>query len=395
MNGKENTAKKRYTGPVKTYKFKLYKSTHNDRLHWMINAAGLSYNHCLSLYKRYYRLCHKTLNKFNLQKHMTKEKKWHKTVDGTRCLRYPYLSEIGSQALQNIVDRIANAYHLFFVNLENGKKTSPPKYKKVRKYKSFTLKQAGWKLDEDSHSVYIGKHKYRYFKSREIAGKVQTVTVKRDNLRDLYIYFVCQDETEAVKPRTGKSVGFDFGFKGKMLIASDFSGDVAEPMFIRARAKDLRKACRARSRCHLHTKRWYARNDDCNRIYRKADNQRRDYHFKLAHKLCKEYAMISLETLNMKWQASVGHGKKVSDYGFSSFVNILKYVAKQHGTTIVQVDRFFPSTQICHSCGGRDYFVKDLKIREWECPFCQEHHDRDRNAAMNISAEGQRMLSEA
>jgi cyclopropane fatty-acyl-phospholipid synthase-like methyltransferase len=90
MNGKENTAKKRYTGPVKTYKFKLYKSTHNDRLHWMINAAGLSYNHCLSLYKRYYRLYHKTLNKFNLQKHMTKEKKWHKTVDGTRCLRYPY-----------------------------------------------------------------------------------------------------------------------------------------------------------------------------------------------------------------------------------------------------------------------------------------------------------------
>ena len=209
MNSKENNEKKRYTGPVKTYKFKLYKSTHNDRLHWMINAAGLSYNHCLSLYKRYYRLYHKTLNEFNLKKHLTKEKKWHKTVDGVRCLRYPYLSEIGSQALQNIVERIANAYHLFFVNLESGKKAAPPKYKKVRKYKSFTLKQAGWKLDEDSHSVYIGKHKYRYFKSREIAGKVQTVTVKRDNLRDIYIYFVCQDDTEVVKPRTGKSVGFD------------------------------------------------------------------------------------------------------------------------------------------------------------------------------------------
>ena len=54
--------------------------------------------------------------------------------------------------------------------------------------------------------------------------------------------------------------------------------------------------------------------------------------------------MISLETLNMKWQASVGHGKKVSDYGFSSFVNILKYIAKQYGTVVVQVDRFFPST---------------------------------------------------
>ena len=134
MDGKKDTAKKRYTGPVKTYKFKLYKSTHNDRLHWMINAAGLSYNHCLSLYKRYYRLYHKTLNKFNLQKHLTKEKKWHKTIDGVRCLRYSYLSEIDAQALQNIVDRIANAYHLFFVNLENGKKTAPPKYKKVRKF---------------------------------------------------------------------------------------------------------------------------------------------------------------------------------------------------------------------------------------------------------------------
>ena len=73
----------------------------------------------------------------------------------------------------------------------------------------------------------------------------------------------------------------------------------------------------------------------------------------------------------------------------------MQYIATQYGTTVVKVGKFFPSTQLCHNCGLKDPFVKDLKIREWECPFCQVHHDRDRNAAKNILSEGLRLLAEA
>ena len=81
---------------IKTYKFKLYAAKRNKKLHRQINAAGLAYNHCIALHKRYWQLYHKLLNKFALQKHLTKLKKLE---------RFSYLKEIGSQALQDVTDR--------------------------------------------------------------------------------------------------------------------------------------------------------------------------------------------------------------------------------------------------------------------------------------------------
>lgn len=97
--------------------------------------------------------------------------------------------------MQDITQRIDRAYKLFFRNLKHKIRTAPPSFKKVRKYKSFTLKQAGWKLNEADNSIVsivIGKQRYRYVKSREISGKVKILTVKRDILGDIYLYFVCE-----------------------------------------------------------------------------------------------------------------------------------------------------------------------------------------------------------
>ena len=86
------------------------------------------------------------------------------------------------------------------------------------------------------------------------------------------------------------------------------------------------------------------------------------------------------------------HGKKVMDYGFAEFLNILEYVAMQQGVQILRIDKFYPSSQLCHECGYQNPGVKDLSIREWDCPNCGEHHDRDRNASMNILKEGLRQF---
>ena len=85
----------------------------------------------------------------------------------------------------------------------------------------------------------------------------------------------------------------------------------------------------------------------------------------------------------------------VADYGFSAFVTILKYVASRCGTAIVQIDKWYPSSQLCHDCGYQNKSVKDLRVREWTCPECGTHHDRDRNAARNILAEGLRQFEAA
>ena len=361
---------------MKTFCFKLYHSEHNYKLIRQINAAGLIYNHCIALHKRYYRLYGKYLDKSKLQKHLVKLKK-HK--------RFAYICEIGSQAVQDVTDRIDRAYNLFWSSLKRKKKCSPPKFRKVCRYKSFTLKQAGWKLNETYGKIRIGKKWYGYFQSRKIEGEIKTVTIKRDNVGDIYIYLVCDVQCETVKPRTGKIVGFDFGLK-QFLTGSD-GHEIKSPYFFMLNIKNIRKKCRNLSHkkggSHNHNR---ARKDLA-RAYRKMDNQRKDFHFKTARRLCEEYAVICLEDLNMKGMAR-RWGRKVHSLGFYKFVGILKYEAMKLGTQIIFVDRYFPSSQLCSVCGYRNKAVKDLKIREWECPNCHTKHDRDKNAAKNILMAG-------
>ena len=138
---------------MKTYCFKLYNSKRNKKLKIQINAAGLIYNRCIALHKRYYRLYGKRLKKYKLEKHLTKLR---------HLKKFSYFREIDSQAIQNIADRIERAYSQFYSKRKNKLKASPPNFKKVRKYKSFTLKQAGWKLNEESGIIEIGKQNYIY-----------------------------------------------------------------------------------------------------------------------------------------------------------------------------------------------------------------------------------------
>ena len=222
---------------MKTFCFTLYHSEHNNALMRQINIAGLIYNHCLALHKRYYRLFEKHIQVYQLMKHLTKLK---------RTKRFAYMRKLGSQAVQNIAERIDRAYTLFFANLKRKVRTSPPKFKAVRRYKSFTLKQTGWKLDETQGKIRIGKRWYGYFQSRKIEGKVKTLTVKRDVVGDIYIYLVCDSQLEQVKLRTGKSVGFDFGLK-TFLTASD-GHDIVSPYFFMQNIKSIRSKCRKLSR---------------------------------------------------------------------------------------------------------------------------------------------------
>ena len=310
---------------MKTYCFKLYHSDHNNALMRQINIAGLIFNHCIALHKRYYRLFGKYIKPYTLMKHLTKLK---------RTKRFAYMSKLGSQAVQ--VERIDHAYTLFFENLKRKKKTSPPQFKAVRRYKSFTLKQAGWGLDEPAGKIRIGKKWYRYFQSRRIEGRVKTLTVKRDAVGDIYVYLVCDTQLETVETRTGKIVGFGrvarhrhFGLK-QFLTGSD-GHDIKSPYFFMQNIKAIRSKCRKLSRRQKGSNNRERYRKELARAYRKIENQRKDFHFKTARKLCEEYAVICLETLNIKGMAR-RWGRKVHSLGFSEFVKILEYEALKLGT---------------------------------------------------------------
>ena len=358
---------------MKTFRFKLYQSERNEKLHKQINAAGLIYNHCIALHKRYYKLFGKYLNKNQLQKHLVKLKKMPK---------FSYIKEIGSQAVQDITDRIDKAFQLFFSNLKRKVRCSPPNFKKVVRYKSFTLKQkAGWKLDENTYTLKVNGQNYRYFRSRRISGKVKTVTIKRDSLGDFYVCIVTDAKDFVVETRTGKRVGFDLGLK-KFLTASD-GKDIISPLFFAQNSTAIKNACKNLSRKKKGSNNRRKAVLNLARLYRKTFNQRHNFHFKLARKLCLEYETICIEDLNLKGMQKL-YGRKIGDLAFSEFVNILKYTATKFGVNVIEVDRYFASSQICHCCGYKNPKVKDLNVRDWICPKCGNKHDRDRNAAKNI-----------
>ena len=367
---------------IRTMCFKLMRSKKNRKLHYEIEQFAHVYNHFIAVIERYYRLFKKHPSANRLKMLLPKLK---------RTRRFLWLKSLPSQALQDVVERIDRAYKRFFKERKKARRCGKPHFKQPENYKSFTLKQAGWELVGE-HSLRIGDNTFKFHKSREIpAEKVKTVTVKRDKLGDIYVFFVVKS-TEFVPKRcaTGKSVGIDFGFDQFLTLSDGTSVDA--PMFFKRDLRYIRQLSHSMSRKVHDSKSWNSTRLGLNRAYRAIQHKRDDWHWHLAHFLCQKYDLICFETLNFKFFQRK-HGKKVQDFGFVNFVKKLKYLAKRYGTQIVFVDRFFPSSQLCNACDYQNPELKDLKSREWVCPVCGEFHERDFNAAKNIHDEGGRALA--
>ena len=355
---------------MKTYKFKLYQTRNNRYLHSCINASGSIYNHCIALHKRYYRMFGKHLNQYRLMKHIAKLRK-----------RIKYWQQVGSQAVQDICQRIEKAYQLFFKN--NKKGTRPPNFKKTRKYKSFTLKQAGYKL-LGRNRIKIGKLTYKFTLSREIKGKIKTLTVKRNSLGELFILVVTDFVDESFGVVTGKIAGFDFGLK-TFLTVSDGT-EIESPLFFNKFRSLLRKANKNLSSKKKGSNNWHKAKKHLARVHEFISNKRKDWFWKLSHELTNKYDVLIFEDLNLKAMQRLW-GRKISDLSFANFLEILICVADNKGKTVHFVDRFYPSSKTCSCCG---YINKELSLkdREWDCPSCNTKDiPRDLNAAVNLQRE--------
>ena len=368
----------------KTYKIRLYRDQNNRHLHRTINLSARAYNHAIALHKRYYKLTGKHLNQFALMRHFTKLK---------QVPKYEWLQLIPSQALQDICQRIEKGYQLFFKSVrgEISTKNRPPNFKKSIKYKSYTLKQAGWQWVSE-RKLKIDGRVYRLVNDRMPFGKVKTVTIKRDKLNHLYACFsVALDRPIPDKSKTGKIAGFDFGLK-TFLTGHDGQAtfEMTSPLFFKQsmnRIKQLNQvlSCKQKgSKARKRAKRNLARE------HRRIADRRRDWFFKTARQLTDTYDVLIFETLNIRAMQRLW-GRKVSDLAFAEFVSILEYVAMIKGRVVYFIDRWFPSSKLCHGCG---HVKQDLTLsdRRWRCSGCNEVNDRDGNARMNIRREGIRSL---
>ncbi len=356
---------------MKTYKFKLYQAKNNKYIHSCINASGSIYNHCIALHKRYYRMFGKHLNVYRLMKHIAKLRK-----------RIKYWQQVGSQAVQDICQRIEKAYQLFFKN--NKKGTRPPNFKKTRKYKSFTLKQAGYKI-LDGNKIKIDKVTYKFAFSREIKGKIKTLTVKRNPLGELFILVVTDYMDEQFGVVTGKIAGFDFGLKTFLTVSDGTTID--SPLFFNKFRSLLRKANQNLSSKKKGSNNWHKAKAYLARVHEFISNKRKDWFWKLAHELTNKYDVLIFEDLNLKGMKRLW-GRKISDLSFATFLEILICVANNKGKTVHFVDRFYPSSKTCSCCGHINKELS-LKDREWDCPNCNTKSiQRDLNAALNLQREG-------
>ncbi|MEG4331550.1 transposase [Microcoleus sp. AT9_A2] len=356
---------------MKTLKFKLYNHKRNKYLKRTINAAGVIYNHCIALHKRYYRMWAKHLNCAKLQAHIAKLRK-----------RNPFWQLVGAQAVQDICQRIEKAYQLFFKHHQKGVRA--PGFKKVKKYKSFTLKQAGYKF-LGGNRLKIGQKVYQYWKSREIEGTVKTLTIKRTTLGELFMVVVVDSVSESEsKFETSRIAGFDFGLK-TFLTVSD-AAKIESPQFLKQSLNAIQKA----SRQHSHKQKGSANRERARkhlvRQHEDVVNRRSDWFWKLAHKLTDQFDVLCFETLNLKGMQRLW-GRKILDLAFGEFLQILEWVATKKGKQIIFIDRWYPSSKTCFHC-SHVLEKLDLSVREWRCPSCQLLNGRDENAAKNICAVG-------
>lgn len=360
-----------YNISMKTLKFKLYQSKRNKHLKRSINTAGVIYNHCVALHKRYYRMWGKHLNCARLQSHIAKLRR-----------RKAFWQTVGSQAVQDICQRIEKAYQLFFKHHKKG--VRPPGFKKVRKYKSFTLKQSGYKF-LGGNRVKIGSRVYQYWNSRAIEGTVKTLTIKRTPLGELFMVVVVDDgSAPEIKFETGRIAGFDFGLK-TFLTCSDGS-KIESPQFLKQALSTIKQASRQQSKKQKGSANRERARLNLVRKHEDVVNRRSDWFWKLAHDLTNRFDVLCFETLNLKGMQRLW-GRKVSDLAFGEFLRILQWVATKKGKQVVFIDPWYPSSKTCAHC-GHVLDSLELSVREWRCPSCRAVNGRDENAALNIQRVG-------
>jgi putative transposase len=363
----------------KAVQVRLYPSKEQEAL--LAQTFGCSrwwWNYALNKSVETYRQTGKGLGRSALNAMLPELKKAENTA---------WLADCYSQVLQATTLNLTTAYKNFF-----DKRAGFPKFKSKHGKQSIQYPQ-NVKIVEDNvklpGSIGIVKAKIH----RLVEGKIKTVTVSKTPAGKYFASILTEVEGESPTTTEGKIYGVDLGIKHFAVVTDGAKvSKYDNPKHIAKHEKNLKRKQKKLARKVKGSNSRNKYKKIVAKVYEQVSNSRQDFLHKLSYKLVSDSQAVIVENLHVKGMVR-NHklAKAISDCGWGIFTNFLAYKLERKGGKLVEVDRWFPSSKLCSNCF---YQVAEmpLDVREWTCPHCGAHHDRDGNAAINIRKEGIRML---
>lgn len=365
----------------KSFKYRIYPNKEQEELiQKTFGCARFVYNEMLAFRKYVYETEGKGLSKFDCNNYCNRVLK----------IKYEWLKDVDKWSLTNSIFNMDNAYQNFF-----KEHSGFPKFKSKkdnRKSYTTTFTNNSIKVSFDENRIKLPKLKWVKAKiHRDFVGIIKFATISQNPSGKYFVSVLVDCENFQLKS-VDTVVGIDLGIKD-LVITSD--GDKFEnPKTLYKYEKKLAKAQRELSRKQKGSKNRNKQRIKVARLNEKIANIRKDNLHKISHKLVYENQVIVSENLNVSGMVKNHHlAKSISDCSWCELTRQLQYKSEWCGRQYIKVDTYFPSSQNCSVCSYKNTETKDLSVREWNCPNCHTHHDRDVNAAVNILNEGIRLMS--
>lgn len=318
---------------------------------------------------------------------------------------YPFLKEVDSLALANVQLNLQSAFKNRF-SKSRKKKTGFPKFKSAKhSRKSYTTNnQKGTVTVMDDKYIRlpkVGKVKAVIHRIPDGNWIIKSATVSQESDDKYYVSVLFEFEMSANNyvADTANAIGLDYASDGLYV---DSNGNVGtNHKYYRESHDKLAKAQRRLSRMKGSKKHEEKSNNyikqlrKVNKIHRHIASQRLDNLHKISTEIANQYDVVCVESLNMRSMANrgFGNGKATLDNGYGMFLSMLEYKLSDRNKYFIKVNKWFPSSQICHCCGVLHPEMKDLSRRIMKCG-CGIQISRDQNASINILNEGLRLLTE-
>lgn len=367
---------------IRRFNFRIYPTTAQEQQMTVTrDACRFVWNALLTYRSLQHRKCGRSVSKADCDRYIT-------------MLRavFTWLKKADSMALQETSKDLDTAFRNFF----DGR-AGYPNYKsskqQAQKYSFRTRNQSGG-IAISGKYVHLPKLGFVKIKqSREIPGRILNATlIHKPSGRWFVSLCVEQDLLAALQPNAGGAVGIDVGIKS---FCADSNGVIIQnPHCLNRMVRKLRREQRRLSRRRKGSSGYEKQRLRVAGIHERISDTRNDFLHKLSARYAEQNAVIGIEDLNIRGLMQNHHlAGAIADVAWNKFYTLLEYKAFLHGGQVIKIPRFYASSQVCHICGHRYPKTKDLSVREWTCPVCGTHHDRDVNAAINIKQKALSMLA--